>query len=78
MDFLISCHLYWYQYFYVKKILYQNNDNTVYPLIYFDIISLFLSRLSTVFITSRFLYSPHPKVGRHPKAGEITLTLRAF
>lgn len=76
MDCLTSCHLYLYQYCCVK-ILYQN-DSTVYHLIYFNIISLFLSQLSSAFITSRFLYSPHPKMGKDFSTGKIALTVCVF
>lgn len=76
MDCLTSCHLYLYQY--CVKILYQNNDSIVYHLIYFNIISLFLSQLSSVFITRKLLYSSHSKVGKDSKVGKIALTACAF
>lgn len=66
MGYLTSCHVSLYQYCCVK-ILYQNNDSIVYHLIYFNIISLFLSQLLSVFITSRFLLAHILKWVKTPK-----------
>ncbi|EAW65507.1 prokineticin 2, isoform CRA_b [Homo sapiens] len=73
----MDCRLYLYQYCCVK-ILYQNNNSTVYHLIYFNIISLFLSRLLSVFIISKFLNRLRPNMDKDPKVGKIAPKICAF